>query len=86
MKSVPMFATALPMKIFSVLIHLDLVYFLSQNPLTGLHVKIPHSIQAIAQAITMAVTMFAANLNFGTAKIRRYRESIDSLMKAMLLT
>ena len=80
MRSVPIFATALPMKKRSVFKHLDLVYFLSQNPLTGLQVKMAVRIRAVPQATTKAVTMFAANLKVGTEKIRRYRERMDSLI------
>ena len=80
MTSVPIFATALPMKKCSVFKHLDLVYLLSQNPLIGLQVKMAVRIRAVAQATTIAVTMFAANLKRGTEKIRRYSERIDSLI------
>ena len=85
-KSVVMFPTTLPMKKRSVLIHLDLVYTLSQNPLIGLQEKIAVSITAAPHPETIAVTMFAANLKLGTEKIRRYNDSMESLIDAIALT
>ena len=82
-RSVPIFATALPIKKCSVFKHLDLVYLLSQNPLIGLQVKMAVRIRAIAQATTIAVTMFAANMKRRTEKIRRYSERMDSLIDAI---
>ena len=79
-RSVPMFATALPMKKCSVFKHLDLVYLRSQSPLIGLQVKMAVRIRAIAHATTIAVTMFAASMRRGTEKIRRYGERMDSLI------
>ena len=85
MRSVPIFATALPMKKCSVSKHLDLVVVLSQNPLTGLQVNIAVRTRAMTQATTIAVTMFAANLNLATENIRRYRERTESLIDAIAL-
>ena len=80
-----MFATALPMKKCSVFIHLDFVYFLSQNPLIGLQEKIAVRTRAIHQATHIVVTMFAANLNLGTENIRRYKDRTDSLIDKIAL-
>ena len=75
-----MFATALPMKKCSVPKHLSLVVFLSQKPLTGLPVKSAIRTKGIHQPATTAITISAASLYFGTEKIQRYKEGINSLI------
>ena len=83
MMSVAMFGTALPIKKALVLMHFDVVYTLSQKPFIGLHENIETRTMAIHHAMTVKVMMFAMSLKWRTEKIRRYKESTESLIARM---